>query len=340
MNKKIKNYIIFALFILILFVFTFTKQFRTNMLWPDKYNTQPEFSGLQFQNPGDIEGLSITRSIVDNGNTKLIKMDVTFEFTGTNSTLRILGTPQREMFLNAGVTPVFSKQKLKGDFDKVNDVLFNEKLKYKEFYKKIPNYQFEPITEVKIPLDQSVPSYNFTLYVQPRNLYYANKGIVAYNNVFITNARVEKVVEQMGDINPDKQTFQQSGYYVNTIEVTNNSLINRVSFVNILSKIIFFAALALMVGLIWLDKKKMWPIYTGLFYLMTLTFYRVLGFSGTMFGTIILYPILAYIAAIAARIMERDTIAVKKKDLKQSLGIVLAFLVIVIIIFVIPRGIY
>lgn len=340
MNKKIKNYIIFALFILILFIFTFTKQFRTNMLWPDKYNTQPEFSGLQFQNPGDIENLSITRSIIDNGNTKLIKMDVTFEFTGTESTLRILGTPQREMFLNPGVTPILSRQKLKGDFDKVNEVLFTEKLKYKEFYKKIPNYKFEPITEVKIPLTQNIPTYKFSLYVKPRNLYYANKGIVAYNNVFITNARVEKVVEQMGDINPDKQTFQQSGYYVNTIEVTNNFLINRVAIVNILAKIIFIVSFVLMAAVIWLDKKKMWPVYTGLYYLMTLTFYRVLGFGSTMFGTIILYPILAYIAAIAARIMDRDTVTVKKKDIKQSLGISLAFLVAVIILFVIPRGIY
>ncbi len=340
MNKKVKNIIIFAIFLLLLFVSTFTRQFRTNILWPDKYNVEPEFSGLQFKDPSEIEGLSISRSIENNGNTDLIKMDISFNYKGQDSILRILGTPQRELFLNGATRPVLSITKLKGDYEKINQVLFSEKLKYKDFYKKIPNYNFQPVSVVKIPLTAQEESYRFTLYALPRNLFYKNKGIIAYNSVFVTNARVEKYVDQMGDISPDKQTFQQNGYYVNTIEVANRSLVNRIKLQNTLAHIVFFAAVLATLSHIWLNRKNVSKIYVVLFYLIILGFYRVLGLGASMAGILIIAPILAYIAALACKLMDRDKIIIKKKDFKQALIFTIAFYVVLLIIVIIPRAIY
>ena len=120
MDKKIKNYIIYAVFIVLLFLSTLFKSFSTDVLWPKDQNAKGSFDGIIFSDPQDISGLNVTRTIFKENNKDLVKYDVSFLYEGDFGNLRILGNPVSQIFLPNKMNPVFSDVTLKGEYNKIN----------------------------------------------------------------------------------------------------------------------------------------------------------------------------------------------------------------------------
>ena len=99
MDKKIKNYIIYAVFIVLLFLSTLFKSFSTDVLWPKDQNYKGSFDGIIFSDPQDIAGLNVTRTIFKENNKDLVKYDISFLYEGDFGNLRILGNPVGQIFL-------------------------------------------------------------------------------------------------------------------------------------------------------------------------------------------------------------------------------------------------
>ncbi|EFI42502.1 MULTISPECIES: hypothetical protein [Peptoniphilus] len=338
MSKKLKNVILFGIFILILFVSTITKQFSSSVLWTQPDNKGTEFSGLLFKNPTEISNLTVARNVEKTDSGDLIRYDVEFEYQGDNSSLRILGVPVRQIFFNAGVVPSHSEVVLKGDYDKINEKLFNEKLSLKDSYKKTQNYEFKPVSQIRVPLKKIEGTYSFSIFYEPKELVYKGKDVLSKTSVFITNAKVDKFTnaQKMGE--NENPTFSDSGYYVNAQEMKNNSVISRISLVNNLSYVIFIVSFIITLAVIWLDKKSLNNIYIITFMLILLTFYRFLGMGVTILGALVIMPILAYIGVCITKLMNKDTTKLSKKELKQSLAYTILFFIIVLLVIVIPKA--
>ncbi len=341
MSKKLKNLILFGIFIVILFISTLSAQFSTDVLWSDKNTDSGGFNGLLFKNPVEISDLIVSRSMESKDSKDLVRYDVEFLFSGEESSLRILGTPVRQIFFEEGIEPSHSIVNLKGDYDKINDQLFNEKLKHADLYKKIDNYQYKANSEIRVPLNSDVEKYAFSIYYEPRELLYKNVDVVSKNSVFITNARVDKFVNSEKNTEGENPYFNQSGFYVNAQETLNKGLISKVSLLNNISSIIFIVSIILVLILIWLDKKKFKNLYSLLLLLILLTFHRFFGLESSTKAILLILPILAYIGTCIARLMGNsdDRLMISKKELKQNLGYTIIFMIVTLIICIIPRAI-
>ncbi|MGO1581020.1 MAG: hypothetical protein ACTHWZ_06400 [Peptoniphilaceae bacterium] len=339
MNNKFKNLILFCIFILILFISTFTNQFSTTSIWSQSNDISAEFSGLLFKNPTDVSNLTIERSVVKDKKESLIKYNIEFLHQGNDSNLRILGSPVRQVFFNDNIIPSHSEVTLKGDYDKVNEKLFNEKLSLRDSYKKTEDYEFKSNSYIRVPLQEEESTYSFTLYYKPRDLIYNQDKKVASSSVFITNAKVDKFTnsQKMGE--NENPTFNEGGFYVNAQELKDNSAISKISLLNNITSILFIISLVGVLAIIWLDKKSLSKLYIPLFMVIILTFYRFLGIGASTLAILIILPIISYLGACIARLMEKTTLILTKKELKQNLAYTILFFLLLLIIVVIPRAI-
>lgn len=338
MNRKLKNVILFGIFIVILFLSTLTRQFSNDILWKQDKNSTKEFQGIVFQNPSDITNLRVSRIPVEGTDGKLIKYDVEFSYTGDGSSFRILGTPVRQIFFDSKVDAKHSVANLKGDYDKVSNTLFNDKLSLK-----LPisteDAKLNAKTEIRGTLDSEVETYNFSLYYNPMEFKYRQEDVISKLSVFITNAKIEKFTNSQNASEAQNITFAESGFNVNAQEFKDNSKLTEISIINNLSKIVFIVSAILILALIWLDKKNLSPIFVLLMMLMVLTFYRFLDMGTTALGALIIMPILGYVSACIARLMSKDTLKVTGKELKQNLAYTIIFFVVILVVLIIPRAI-
>ena len=153
MSEKIKKYIIFAIFIIVLFLSSLTQFFSKDLLWPDDGKDR-YFSGIIFQNPTNVEDLVVSRSVENQNNENLIKYTISFTYTGEDSTARIMGVPARHIFFEEGILPYYSIANLKGDYEKVNNTLFNAKFRLRDFYNKSKDNFYKPYSVMRIPLEE------------------------------------------------------------------------------------------------------------------------------------------------------------------------------------------
>lgn len=342
MNKKIKNYIIYGIFILLLFLSTLAKSFSSEVFWPSAKNMPVPFDGILFNDPQDIQNLTVTRAIANENNRNYVKYDISFDYIGDFGDFRILGNPIGQTFFPEGISPVFSDVELKGDYDKINSSLFTENLKLKDLYKKVKNYNFMATSKIRVPLKKEVTQYNFTVKSEPKHLNYGKKGTISENSVFITNARVDSfkdTTKPKDGIKNESKNFNQSGYYVNSLEIINEKAVSSISTANTINSIVFVLSIICMLLLLWLNSKKSQIPYMILMMLSVITVHRFLDRGASVFGMLIIWTILAYIGAVISNIYGRDEITVMKKDLKRSLAWTIIFFVIVLIIFIIPRAI-
>ena len=255
MNKRIKKLVIFAIFLLVLMLFSLTAFFSKSLMWPNS-NVEREFDGILFNNSDGVENLQVARSVVKEGSEKLIKYDIKFSYAGEDSTARIMGTPTRQIFFGEGVNFSKSKVKLKGDFDKINKSLFEEKLKLKvkDFYNKTENKDFKAVSEVKLDLSEKVGEYAFEVYYNPNPLYFSGGQKVEDASIFVTNAKVENWTETTKSTDSVKEAYTNSGYYINKLELIDQGLINKISLINTISTVAFLVLTLVVIALIWLGK--------------------------------------------------------------------------------------
>lgn len=338
MNERIKKLVVFAIFILVLMLASLTAFFSKSLMWPNA-EVNREFDGILFNNADGVENLQVSRSLEKGANENLIKYDIKFNYTGEDSTARILGTPNRQIFFDEGVGFSKSKVNLKGDFDKINKSLFEEKLKLKvkDFYNKTDNKDFKSVSEVKLALKEKVGEYEFTVYYKPNPLYFSGGQKVEDASIFVTNAKVENWTESIKSSNSVKEAYTNSGYYVNKIELINQGLINKISLINTASTVIFLVLTLGVIALIWFDRGN-FQIYLGALFLMIPAFYRFIDKGTSNLGVLIAYPILGLIASIAARFLASDgDFTFGNKEMKQSVAFLLMYFVFSLVLFVIPR---
>ena len=338
MNKRIKKLVIFAIFLLVLMLFSLTAFFSKSLMWPNS-NVEREFDGILFNNSDGVENLQVARSVVKEGSEKLIKYDIKFSYAGEDSTARIMGTPNRQIFFGEGVNFSKSKVKLKGDFDKINKSLFEEKLKLKvkDFYNKTENKDFKAVSEVKLDLSEKVGEYAFEVYYNPNPLYFSGGQKVEDAPIFVTNAKVENWTETTKSTGSVKEANTNTGYYINKLELIDQGLINKISLINTISTIAFLVLTLVVIALIWLGKGS-FPIYLGALFIMIPAFYRFMDKGTSNLGVLIIYPILGCLASIAARFLAEDEdVTFGTKEMKQSLAFLLMYFVASLVLFMIPR---
>lgn len=338
MSRKLKNVILFGIFIVILFLSTLTRQFSTDILWKQDENSAKEFQGILFQNPSDVTNFRVSRSSVDGYDGNLIKYNVEFSYIGDGSSFRVLGTPVRQIFFEAPIEAKYSVANLKGDYDKISNMLFNEKLSLK-----LPldpkETKLQAKSEIRVKLDSEVENYNFSLYYTPMDIKYRQKDIVSRTSVFLTNAKVDKFTNLQKVTDAQNVSFSDSGFTVNAEEFKDNSKLSGISILNNLSRIIFIVSTLLVLALIWIDKKNVLSINILLTMLMTLTFYRLLDMGATSIGALVIMPIIGYIATCISRLMSKDTLKLTSKELKQNLAYTIVFFIVILIVVIIPRAI-
>lgn len=338
MNKRIKKLVIFAIFLLVLMLFSLTAFFSKSLMWPNS-NVEREFDGILFNNSDGVENLQVARSVVKEGSEKLIKYDIKFSYAGEDSTARIMGTPTRQIFFGEGVNFSKSKVKLKGDFDKINKSLFEEKLKLKvkDFYNKTENKDFKAVSEVKLDLSEKVGEYAFEVYYDPNTLYFSGGQKVEDASIFVTNAKVENWTETTKSTDSVKEAYTNSGYYINKLELIDQGLINKISLINTASTVIFLVKTLGVIALIWFDRGN-FQIYLGALFVIIPAFYRFIDKGTSNLGVLIAYPILGLIASIAARFLASDgDFTFGNKEMKQSLAFLIMYFVASLVLFMIPR---
>ncbi|MDO5713792.1 MAG: hypothetical protein Q4Q07_05110 [Tissierellia bacterium] len=342
MNRKLKNIVIFGIFLLLLFLSTFSSFFGTEYNWPLASNRSTSFDGLIFDEPANVSNLNVTRSVREEEGNVLIKYDVGFSYTGEPSNMRILGTPVRQIYFPEDVQPRKSNVTLKGEYGKVNENLFT-KLKLKDLYTKRDDYGFTTNSELRVPMREAIKDYKFTVYESPRSLVYRGKTKLADTAVFLTNGRIEKftdakLAEEKSGISPSTKTDSQSGLYINSLELIHDKAVKNLSLVANINSVLFIGSTLVLLVLLWLDKEKLQPLYMVLMMIILVTFHRFIDSGVSTKAVLLIYPIYAFIAACLSKLMGKDEIWLSKNELKQSIGFTIIFFVLILIIIIIPRA--
>lgn len=337
MNKKIKNFIIYGVFLLILASCLFTPWFGGEYLWMPEKNKPVPFSGIYFNIPTNINNLKIRRSENTSNGMDLISYDVDFEYIGNDSSMRIIGKLGEQAFFGDSVVPRHSKATLKGEYDAINNILFDERLSYGDLYKKLENYKFASTSEIRVPLSESVKDYKFRISYFPKELVYSNNNKLSTLSVFLTNARVDNFTDSEHINQSEVQSFNESGMYVNVLEQYNEGKINSINFWRNVNNVIFILSTIVVLGLIWLDRTSNPYILILLMMANALTLYRFFEIGITTYGVLIAFPLLGILSVISGRLMSRENFVFNKYDFTQSLGGAILLLIFAILLYILPK---
>lgn len=336
MNNKIKNLILFCLLGAIVFGFTLTPLFGKDLMWIPEKNQPVPFSGIHFDTPTNVSNLRIRRSETQGLLSNLISYDIEFEYRGADSSMRIIGKLGEQAFFGDTVTPRHSKATLKGEYDKINDILFNERLNYRDMYKNVDQYKFDSTSEMRVPLSENIKVYKFRISYEPKRLTYYENTDLAKTSVFLTNARVDNFTDGEYLYKSETQSFNESGMYVNVIEVFNEETINNINFWNNVNNVVFILSIIVILGLIWFQKVKNPYFIIFLMLIGILTVYRFLQIGVSPIATITVFPILGIITVIFGRLMSRDKIIFNKYDFTQSIIGAVFMAVFGLLLYVLP----
>lgn len=337
MNKKIKNLILYGLLVLVVIGFSITSLFGKELLWKPENNKEIPFSGIYFDVPENVTNFKIRRSETQGLTSDLISYDVEFEYIGSDSSMRIMGKLAEQSFFGEEVTPRHSKATLKGEYDKINNLLFDEKLTHRELFKNIDNYKFSSISEIRVPLSESIKDYKFKISYEPKSLIYSENDEIAKASVFLTNARVDNFTDGDYVNKSETQSFNESGMYVNAIEIYNEDMISNIGFWRNVNNVIFIVSVILTLGLIWLDRQNSQYFIILLMLISILTSFRFMEVGVSTLGALVIMPILGVLAVLVGRQMPRERISFNKYDFSQSLLGAFSMLFLGMVLYLIPK---
>lgn len=337
MNIRIKNFIIYGVLILIIAAFLLTPFLGKEVLWRPEENKQVPFAGIYFDAPTNINNLTIKRGKTENLSNKLISYDIEFEYIGPDSSMRIIGKLGEQAFFGDEVVPRHSKATLKGEYDAINDVIFNERLTYGNLHKNLENYKFTSTSEIRVPLSESVKDYKFRLSYEPKELVYSNDTLLSIVSPFLTNARVDSFTDSEYVNESQIQGFNTNGMYVNLLEIYDANKISSINFKNNINNVIFILSIILILILIWLKRVHNPYVLILIMMITALTFYRFFEIGITTKGAMIVFPILGIFTVLAGKLVSRDEIKFNKYDFTQSLLGALVLFVFGLILYVVPK---
>ena len=133
------------------------------------------------------------------------------------------------------------------------------------------------------------------------------------------------------------QSFNESGMYVNVLELFDDAKINSINFWKNVNNVIFILSTILVVGLIWLGRTSNPYILMALMFANILTLYAFFEIGITTKGILYIFPILGIVTVILSRLMARDRLAFNKYDFSQSLGGAILLALLGIIVYVVPN---
>lgn len=336
MNNKVRNLILFGILMVVVLGFTLTPLFGKELLWRPENNQTVPFSGIHFDTPTNVSNLKIRRSEKDGLVSDLISYDVEFEYRGADSSMRIIGKLGEQSFFGETITPRHSKATLKGEYDKINDILFNERLNYRDLYKNLDQYKFDSTSEIRVPLSESIKDYKFTISYEPKTLTYSLDNEIAKTSVFLTNARVDNFTDGEYVNKSETQSFNESGMYVNVIEVFDEGTINKMNFWNNVNNVVFILSVIVVLGLIWFEKAKSPYFVIVAMLISVLTVYRFLEIGVSPLATVTAFPLMGILTVVIGRLMSRNNIVFNKYDFTQSIVGALILLVFGLLLYVLP----
>lgn len=337
MNKRIKNFIIYGILLLIIGGFVFTPWFGNDKLWRPEENPQMPFSGIHFDVPTNINNFTIKRSETESLSKNLISYDIEFEYLGADSSMRIIGKLGEQAFFGDSVVPRHSKATLKGEYDAINNVIFDERLTHGELHKNLENYKFTSISEIRVPLSESVKNYKFRISYEPKKLIYSEDKLISVVSSFLTNARVDSFTDSDYVNESQIQSFNTNGMYVNVLEIYDQKAISSINFWNNVNNVIFILSIISALALIWLDKLHNPFVIILLSMITALTFYRFFEVGILTKGVLIGFPIIGIFSVLAGKQIGRDQIEFNKYDFTQSLGGALILFFFGLILYVLPK---
>ena len=333
MNKRIKSGIIYAVFILAIIITTFTPMVGKDELINSEKNISVPFHGINFDKPTNISKLNISRGRVNELGEELVSYDISFEYTGEDTSMRVMGKLAGQAFFPEA--PSFSKATIKGEYGAVNDLLFGEKLILRDYYKNIESHRLESISEIRVPLSEEVGEYQFRLLYKPFNLVYRRDEKLSDMAVFVTNTRVDKFTELDNDEDLHTESFIESGMYVNLYERYNKGKVGRIELASNIFIAIFVLSVLAMLFIIWREIYN--PLATVAIMIVTsLTFYKFINQGVSSKGVLLIAPILGILSVVLGKQINREDIRFNKYDISQGLlgGVIL--LVLGIIIYILP----
>lgn len=341
MQKQIKNGIIFVVFLVLCFLLTLTPFISEAALFPVKETKDLPFHGLIFDNPARVDHLKITRR-PEGGRDGRYRYDVRFRYRGDASSLRVLGALSDNVYLPEGVEPSHSKVRLKGDYDKVSGAVY-ESLNIRDLVAK-EDFTLQPDAEMRIPLDEKVGDYAFSVSNLPGTLSLSSKRPVATVGVFITNGKVDDfsdvAKDDDKDVKPVTGSKTRSGIYINSLERIYPAAMNRVRFWNTASKVVAAVAVIAVGAVIFLDRKKLYPVIPFSMLAFVFALPRAMGKAPGNLGAFLLLPLAAGIGYLLFKLMTRRELRLSGLDLRQGLGFFLLAFCLSVFVFVVPRGIY
>ena len=337
MNKKIRNLIIYAILLLIIFATTFMPWFGKDILWDQKKNKTVPFGGIFFDSPSSVDNLKISRGYNEDDSVYTYK--ISFNYSGADSSMRILGKLSEHTFFGSDVAPSKSIVTLKGDFDSINNIIFDEKLNNGNLHKNLPEYKFSSTSEMRVPLSEDIKDYGFNLSYRPKSLIYKNNSKLSQLSAFVTNARVDKFTDDTYANDAEIYSFNEGGMYVSLVEEYDQSQISRINIFRNINNVLFVLSAIITLFVIWSDRLNS-PLYKIIPMLVSVVrFYGFFNVGLSLLAAILILPILGFITVLLGKIMNKDSISFNKYDFSQSLLGAISMFVIGLIFFVIPLAI-
>ncbi|MDO5027924.1 MAG: hypothetical protein Q4E36_01550 [Bacillota bacterium] len=337
MNKKVKNLVLYLILLLILFLSSLSPLFGKEILWKEKYNKTIPFAGIYFDIPTNVANLKIRRSETEGLLNDLISYDVEFEYTGVDSSMRILGKTAEQSFFGDTVVPKHSKATLKGEYDKINNLIFDEKLNYGDLHKNVENYKFVSTSEIRVPLAEAVKNYKFRITYEPKRLVYDEGVELSKVSVFLTNSRVDNFTDGEYINASETQSFNESGMYVNVLEIYDGEKISSMNFWHKVNNVLFILSVILVLALIWFDRLKSPYLMILAMMVSILTFFRFFELGVSVRAVLIAFPIFGFLDVIVGRQTMRDKFAFNKYDFSQGLLGALLMFFLAMIVYLLPK---
>ncbi|MDO5725261.1 MAG: hypothetical protein Q4P29_03045 [Tissierellia bacterium] len=336
MNKRAKNLIVYLVFFAVLLISMFSSLFSKANLWRPENNKSVDFNGIYFDIPTNISNLKISRSINDKGVRDKIIYDVEFAYAGSDSNMRIIGQVCEQIFFKDGVNPSHSNVTLKGEYDSINDSLFDEKLVLREYYKEVPEYKFASKSQIRVPLTEAINTYKFRLVYEPRELIYSKDTKIGELAVFLTNARIDKFTDNKYDSKTETHSYVESGINIKALEVYDEAKLQKIANINKLNNALFVISVIGAIIIIALNKTNNLMFLTAAMSVTVLTFYRFMQRGIAPKATFTAIPIIAFITYILIKIITKEKLKFKKTDFTQALVYSIVMMLISVMVFALP----
>lgn len=297
MNKRYKNIIILIVFLLGIYILTFSSLVKNQNRYAR--NIREPFHGIIFEDSSMISDLNIERSIDYINN--IVEYSYSFNYHGEgNLEVYILGKNVEDIISQNNMMVEDIVQIVVDNAEIISQKIVKES-KLKPIYDNIKDFEYSGVSFIKLNFSKN-DTYLLKIKFPMREVFEKNK-IIIYLSTFITNAKVDNITDTDNSINLDI-----GEYYISSIELYNKNLVFYFNLTRYLSVGLFIIAIVYVI--ISILKPKMYSFILVLISLNYILFdsLRIIGkeLSGTL-GLIITFYLLGFSICILLAYRFRET---------------------------------